>query len=142
MAEKVTYDVFISYARQNREWVRRLVDALERASLRVWYDEREIRAGEVFNKRLDEGLRSSRYIAFVFTPDALHSNWVAFELGAALALEKALIPIVSPDVAVQDLPGPIRVRRFLYMEEPNSVAAQIARIVGHERAPTVSADAV
>jgi hypothetical protein len=40
----------------------------------------------------------------VITPEAAHSNWQAAELGAALALQKPLIPILAEDVPSKDIP--------------------------------------
>jgi hypothetical protein len=34
----------------------------------------------------------------------VNSNWAAAELGAALAMKKVLIPIVSEDMLIEDLP--------------------------------------
>ncbi len=126
MSRNISYDVFISYARKDADWVRALVGALEREALRAWYAEREIRPGEAFADRLEEGLRSSHSVVLVLTPESVHSNWMAFELGAALALQKPLIPIVSREVLEKDLPGPVRLRRYLYQDEPEKVAQQIA----------------
>ena len=125
MPEK--YDVFLSYTAKDREWVRRLANALSEQGLNVWYDEIEIKPGDVWRDQTEKGLRASTYVVMVITPEAAHSNWQAAELGAALALQKPLIPIVAEDVPSKDIPGPIRLRKYLLKADPTVVADEIAR---------------
>mgnify|MGYP000975971531 CR=1 FL=1 len=124
MAEK--YDVFISHASKDRDWVKNLVAALSDRGLCVWYDETNIKFGDSILRGIEEGLRESKYIVILLTPDTVSSNWAAAELGAALAMKKVLIPIVSEDMQLKDLPGPVRSRRFLRKGDPNSIAEEIA----------------
>jgi len=64
---------------------------------------------------------------------AARSNWQAVELGAALALQKPLIPIVAEDVPVKDIPGPIKLRKYLLKADPMVVADEIARGIASAR---------
>ena len=123
------YDVFISNASKDRDWVNSLVEALSNKGLCVWYDETNIKPGDSILGELEEGLRDSKYIVMLLTPDTVNSNWAAAELGAALAMKKILIPIVSEDMLIEDLPGPVRSRRFLRKGDPNSTAEEIARSI-------------
>lgn len=74
-------------------------------------------------------MRDSKYTIMLLTPDTVNSNWAAAELGAALAMKKIIIPIVSEDMLIKDLPGPVRSRRFLRKGDPNSTAKEIARSI-------------
>jgi hypothetical protein len=131
MPEK--YDVFLSYTAKDREWVRRLANALLEQGLNVWYDEIEIKPGDVWRDQTEKGLRASTYVVMVITSEAAHSNWQAAELGAALALKKPLIPIVAEDVPSKDIPGPIKLRKYLLKADPTVVADEIARGIVSER---------
>ncbi|OGO41613.1 MAG: hypothetical protein A2Z04_03690 [Chloroflexi bacterium RBG_16_57_9] len=126
------YHVFISYSHSqaDRDWAQRLANALSEMGLRVWYDETEIKPGDPFVERLEEGLRESEYVVFV-TPEIL-SNWAAVELGAALALRKPLIPIVAEDMLLENIPGPIRRRKYLPQGDPLAIAGEIAATVASE----------
>lgn len=136
------YDIFISYHSKDREWVRRLVDALLAQGLRVWYDEMEIKFGDTLPNRMEEGLRQSAYVVFIITPETVRSNWMALELGAALALQKPLIPIVAEETPFEDIPGPIKLRMYLIKSDPLAIAEQIARGIitarETEESPTVA----
>ncbi len=49
--------VFLSYAREDREQVRRFRDALEAAGIATWFDEREIDGGERWEREIQTNLR-------------------------------------------------------------------------------------
>lgn len=124
------FNIFISYSRHApklRPWMQDLIRELTKKNLHVWYDEEQIKAGDPWSDALQDGLQRSQYVLMVFTPEATHSNWMAVELGASLAMEKPLIPIVSPDVPQEDLPGPIRTRKYLTLGDPAQIAEQIAQ---------------
>ncbi len=127
MSEK--YNVFISSQSKDREWVRRLVDALSEQGLHVWYDEMEIKPGDSIVERVEEGLHDSTYVVFVITSETARSNWAAAELGAALALQKPLIPIVAEDTPLEDIPGPIKSRKYLLKGDPRAIAEEITHVV-------------
>ncbi len=131
MAEK--YDVFISYSLKDRTWVRDLAKALHDQGLTVWYDEAEVKPGESLLERIHEGLNKSRSIVFLIGTGASKSNWTAAELGAALALRKPIIPIVQEGTPPGDIPGPIRLRRYLQKQEPSATAEEIAQAIALER---------
>lgn len=126
------YDIFLSYQHKDYEWVKRLVDALSEQGLSVWYDENEIKIGDSLIDRIEEGLRESAYVVSVITSDTARSNWAAAELGAILALQKPLIPIVTDDTPLEGIPGPIRLRKYLRKGDPKAVAEEIARRVASE----------
>ena len=121
----VEYDLFISHSQDDREWVQDLVSNLSDHGLRVWFDE-QIAAGEMYVDRIQDALQKSHNVALVITPRNALSNWVAAELGAALALRKRVIPIIAKETNPQDIPGPLKLRNYLTKNDPKSVAKQIA----------------
>ncbi len=44
--------VFLSYASQDAEAARRLCEALRAAGVEVWFDQRELRGGDVWDRKL------------------------------------------------------------------------------------------
>jgi hypothetical protein len=117
--------IFISHARADREWVRAFADSLQAQGVQVWLDELQIPAGKRVEEALEEGLRDSDVVAFVITPDNVRGPTLFFELGAAVAMGKRAVPIVSQDVETSDLPYPLRVRRFLARESPEETARKL-----------------
>ena len=60
-------DIFISYAREDRERVQALVAALEHSGFSVWWD-REIAAGRDFRAVIDQQLRAASLSSGPLTP--------------------------------------------------------------------------
>ena len=76
------YDVFVSHASEDKaRFVDPFVAALEARGLRVWYDANEIRLGDDFRKRMDDGLARSRFGVVVLSPN-FFKFWPEAELSA------------------------------------------------------------
>ena len=59
---KESYDVFISYASEDRDsFVSPFVSALEAQQLKVWYDMNQISIGDKLNEALSEAMRDCRF---------------------------------------------------------------------------------
>ncbi|MBI3798323.1 MAG: toll/interleukin-1 receptor domain-containing protein [Deltaproteobacteria bacterium] len=68
------FDVFLSYAHADSEWVRRLAENLHQSGLNVFFDEWEIGPKDVLAHRLDTGILNSRTGVLVVTPTALSQH--------------------------------------------------------------------
>ena len=90
--------MFISYGHDDAAWVRTLAENLERRGIRTFFDEWEIRAGDVLVHKLEEGLRSSRTGIVVVSPASVARPWVQQEYAAmvtaAVAGRQRLIPVL------------------------------------------------
>lgn len=96
MAVSEYSDVFVSYRRKDVEFVKQLVEALRQAGKEVWIDWEDIPPGSVeFTEDIKNGLRGANAFIAVLSPSYLESTYcVDMELGAAVELNKKLIPIV------------------------------------------------
>jgi hypothetical protein len=115
-------NIFISHSRADREWVRAFAESLQAKGVQVWLDDMQIPPGERLEDAIEKGLRGSDVVAFVITPDNVRGPELLFELGAAVAMGKRSVPIVSKDVETFQLPYPLRVRQFLPRESPEETA--------------------
>ncbi|MBI1802167.1 MAG: toll/interleukin-1 receptor domain-containing protein [Chloroflexi bacterium] len=129
-------DIFISHSNQDSTFAIQLAEALREHVLRV-FDVTEIEIGEPIAEGLAEALRASKYVVILVSTHTMNSNWAAAELGAALALQKALIPIVIDDVPAEQIPGPIKLRRYLVESDPVRAADQIIRRITRESHPDI-----
>lgn len=71
-------DVFLSYAREDRELVEQLADAFGDAGLSVWWD-KDIDTGKHFDKVLEEQLQKSRCVVVAWSEHSVDSDWVRSE---------------------------------------------------------------
>jgi hypothetical protein len=97
-------DVFVSYATQDRERVRPLVESLEQAGLDVWWD-RRIAPGAGFDSEIQDALDRARCVLVIWSKDSVQSDWVITE--ASEGLERGvLVPI-----AIDSVRPPLAFRR-------------------------------
>ena len=73
------FDLFLSHATPDKEWVLTLAERLEARGLRVFVDSREIAVGDNFVLRLSDGLEKSRYMGLVLSSHTLGRPWVEQE---------------------------------------------------------------
>src|ERR1041384_1929806 len=83
------YDVFLSHNAKDKPRVRRLAERLRIAGLRVWFDEWNIRSGDIIALKVDEGREQSRILLLCISPKALASGWVALERSTAIHRDPA-----------------------------------------------------
>ena len=92
------FDVFISHASEDKDYVGPLVAALESADIEVWFDEVNLAWGDDLRSAIDRGLAACRYGIVVFSKAFLSKKkWTEYELNALFALEtpgqKRILPI-------------------------------------------------
>jgi len=68
MAAQFSYDVFLSYSSKDEAVVRAIALRLRADGLRVWFSNWEIRPGDPFPAKIEEGLEHSRVLV-AFSPD-------------------------------------------------------------------------
>jgi hypothetical protein len=106
--------VFISYAHSDAAEAQSLVKALHEENVVGWLDSADIAAGEAVSSAVRDALKNSSIVIVLLSQRALHSQWVQFEIGAAEALDKRIIPvIVSGDVVDEEIPDILRNRRWI-----------------------------
>lgn len=90
-------DVFISHASEDKaEIARPLAEALKQRGLSVWFDEYELTLGDRLRRKIEEGLRVSRYGVTVLSDNFFRKKWPQEELDALFALEtesKKILPV-------------------------------------------------
>ena len=123
------HPVFISYARSDTESARELVRSLDAAGVRSWLDVAEIQPGERWASRIQDELREARVLVLLLTPDSLKSQWTFFEVGAAVADGKTIIPVLSKDVEPKDVPPILRNFQWIQGSTPGEAGELIARAV-------------
>src|SRR5581483_9093206 len=89
-------DIFISYAREDRERARNLATALEAAGWSVWWD-RYIQVVQSFDQAIENALDAARCVVVLWSKHSVASEWVKNE--AASAAERGvLVPALIEDV--------------------------------------------
>lgn len=93
-----TWDVFLSHATEDKESVAiPLRDALTQRGVSVWLDRTEIKIGDSLRRKIDQGIRSSRFGVVVLSPSFFAKGWTNHELDGlvtkTVAGEQSMLPI-------------------------------------------------
>ena len=95
-------DIFLSYANEDREAARVLIDLLEAAGWTVWSD-RMISPGSDFRSARDEALSDARCVSVLWSAHSVKSPWIAEEAEAGRRRGVSLVPVqldrVEPPLA-------------------------------------------
>jgi WD40 repeat protein len=122
-------DVFISYSRRDREFVGRLVAALEARGKAVWVDTEGIRDAEVFPAALRGAVEGSDGFVFVISPDSVDSAFCEQEVKRALELNKRIVPLALRAVPDERVPQAIRERNWIPVADDGEFERGVDRLV-------------
>ena len=85
--------VFISYKREQIEFVQPLESKLKEAGFDVWMD-RDVRVGTEWREKIDEEIRKSIALIVIMTPEAKASEYVTYEWAFAYGAGVRVIPLI------------------------------------------------
>ena len=91
-------DLFISYARENRDTAAELATALESVGLTVWWD-RELKGGSEFATAIERELSDARVVIVMWSEASVKSGFVRDESSRALEMGK-LLPVRIEEVGL------------------------------------------
>jgi len=95
--EHKEYDFFISHATEDKEsFVRPLAELLIKNGHKVWYDEFQLKVGDSLRKKIDEGLKFSKYGIAVLSRDFFKKDWPEYELNGLVAREMNGVKVILP----------------------------------------------
>ena len=97
-------EIFISYAREDRDFVRRLDESLKSRGRETWVDWEGIRPTEEFMQAIYGAIEGADTFVFVLTPDSVASVVCGREIEHAAAHNKRMVPIVAQDVDADTVP--------------------------------------
>ena len=133
MLETKSYDVFLSYSSGDREWVEEFVNSLRASGLTTWFDAADIPPGEHWQEYVEKALRESSTLVVIVSPGSVSSPWRLFELGAAVADGKRIVPVLTQDIDLHDIPSPLTRLQFLREPSPQLAGKRVAEIVALAR---------
>ncbi len=123
-------DVFMSYRRIDKDFVKRLDEALKANGKDVWIDWEDIPPGSVdFNQDLLRGIESSDALLAVLSPDYLVSEYCLGELRYAYENNKKLIPVVIREIDDTQLPDSIRHINQIFFNGEDSFDTALEKVI-------------
>jgi hypothetical protein len=95
--ERMTYDIFLSYASEDREFARDIITRLEseeshlpRGGYKVCFHERDFMPGSVITDNIQQAVEGSKRVVCLLTRHFIESDWCMTEFRAAWSLCKKL----------------------------------------------------
>lgn len=82
-----SYDVFISYASEDREVAAELASELRALDITTWFDQTVLSIGMGLRRSIDQGLASSRFGVVLMTHSFFTKEWPQRELDGLVSLE-------------------------------------------------------
>jgi len=130
-------DIFLSHATlDKRQYVEPLAEALCERDVTFWLDSAEIGWGDNITRKLNEGLRSSRYALVCLSAHFLERPWPEQELSAVLSLQntdgqRRLLPLIlnSREHVLQTYPLIAGMSYREWGNGPSDTADEIANLV-------------
>jgi len=117
--------VFVSYARSDMDYARRLSQFLRDNNIEV-LDDQSVPVGDNFADTLRDEIGRAKSVVVLMSPDYFESRWCQVELAAAIAQEKQILPVRLRGEAE----GPLAFLVHMHGEAgPEPVANKIADIV-------------
>lgn len=85
------FPAFLSHSKENREFARKLYEALIAKGVNVFFDEKELKPGDSLVKTITKGINHYDKTILVCSKESLASKWVDYELELVLKKELALM---------------------------------------------------
>ena len=142
--------VFLSYASQDAEAAQRICEALRAAGIEVWFDQSELRGGDVWDQSIRKQIRSCALFIPVISRHTHERREGYFRLEWKLAVDRSnlisatqafLVPVVVDDTREDDEEVPERIRdvhwtRLPGGETPPEFVERMRRLLSLHWAPT------
>jgi WD40 repeat protein len=110
-------DVFISYSREDKDFVRELHEALEERGKDAWVDWADIPLTAEWLAEVYSGIESADTFVFVISPNSVESKYCNLELAHAAENNKRLIPVVRRDVEAETVPAPLAAHNWIFFRQ-------------------------
>jgi hypothetical protein len=122
-------DVFISYAREDQDFVRRLQDALEEHNRNTWVDWKDIPLTAMWKEEVFSAIDNADSFAAVISPDFIVSKPCQEELDHAAHDNKRMVPLWHRDVADEEVPPDLASHQYVYLREKDDFEESFERLL-------------
>jgi hypothetical protein len=116
------FDVFICHSSKDKEFILlNIIPAFKNYNIVHWIDCEQINFGDGIIRKIEHGLRNSRYLVPCLSKNLGTSNWISAEYSAILnaefsgASDQRVVPLNLDDCGNEDIPPLLRdLRRASY----------------------------
>ena len=110
-------EIFISYSRKDKDFVRALDESLKSRGREAWVDWEDIRPTEEWMQAIYAAIEGADTFVFVLSPDSVASAVCGRETAHAAANNKRMVPIVARDVNADAVPETLAKLNWIFFRE-------------------------
>lgn len=121
--------VFISYSRKDKEFARRLTDALAMRKLDSWVDWQDIPPSADWVEEVYKGAETSDVFLFIVSPDSARSEICRRELDFAAKNGKRIIPVVARNTNPGIAPPEVSRLNWIFFREEDDFGQALELLV-------------
>jgi MoxR-like ATPase len=118
------YDVFICHSSKDKPIIKTLIEDLKKENITYWVDSEQIDYGDDIVKKIEDGLKKSRYVVSCLSKNFIISGWTRAEYGPILNGEfsrnskRIVIPLELDNCEDDDIPILLRSKkRVIYSDQ-------------------------
>ena len=130
MTEESRFNVFISHATEDKPWAAQFNTALRQQGVKTWFDASDLAPGDSISTTIQQALRDCRILVIIYHPSMADFPMTYFELGAAVADGKRIIPVAIQQQDGEPRPLPVFLSKFQAIIEtsPERAAQRVAEL--------------
>ncbi len=132
--------IFVSYNREDIDYVTKLVEDLEAAGLTVWYD-REMRPGDFWPDEIESNILSAQAVLVVLSQQSIQSRHVRGEVEFSERNEKLIVPLVIGNLKEREVPTWILARNYVDGRDDRDPLPELKRAFDGPQSERVAAAA-
>jgi len=118
-----TLRIFVSYSSDDRWFATLLLDRLANHSGVSVFATQNLSAAGDYRRRLKEELRAAGAFLVLLSPRSVRSNWVLYELGAAWALGKPIVAVLTDPAVRSKIPIEAHQLSIVHVGDPKEPGA-------------------
>jgi tetratricopeptide (TPR) repeat protein len=122
-------EIFVSYSRKDKDFVRRLDEALKSRGREAWVDWEDIRPTEEWMQAIYAAIEGADTFVFVLTPDSVASEVCGREIAHAAANNKRMVPIVARDVSSKTVPEALAKLNWIFFRETDDFEKAVDTLI-------------
>jgi WD40 repeat protein len=122
-------DVFISYSRKDKDFVRDLHTRLSALNRDTWVDWEDIPLTADWWQEIQRGIEAADSFLFVISPDSIASEVCTREIEHAIQHSKRLIPVVRREAVTQRVHEALSRHNWLFMRDGDDLEASFGQLM-------------
>src|SRR5215207_5270318 len=122
-------DVFISYAREDQDFVHKLQEALKEHKRNTWIDWKDIPLIAKWKEEVFSAIENADFYAAVISPDLIASKPCQEELDHAARNHKRMVPLWHRNVADEDVPPDLAAHQYVFLRESDDFEDAFERLL-------------